>query len=358
MLQTLSSPKFLFVVAQPEAKKWLIAELGRVHPELRLAYSRPGLYTFKPDPHGFASDFCLKSVFARHHGFSLGNVSGPAGVAALLAPMSPPMRLHVFPRDPGESGPTVAAATLEVCRNEILGLAQPGCLIAEPAPRIGDYVLDVILPPEPEQGEPWFVGYHRHERGRSPHPGAVLRKVPPPLAPSRAWSKIEEVLTWSGIAMRAGEVAVEIGCAPGGALLALIERGLSVVGVDPAQLDPRVLAHAAELSANVQHLACPVAALRREQLPKRVDWLLCDANLAPQVAIRYLAYWVKALRPHLRGLVFTMKMNDQRAVDAIPRLVARVAEFGLGEPRAVQLPSHRSEIAVTACRTASRHKHR
>lgn len=41
-----------------------------------------------------------------------------------------------------------------------------------------------------------------------------------------------------------------------------------------------------------------------------------------------------------------MKLNDNRVLQAIPRLIARVGELGLGRARAVQLPSHRREIVV------------
>ena len=63
-----------------------------------------------------------------------------------------------------------------------------------------------------------------------------------PDVPSRAWHKLEELLAWARITPAAGEQVLEIGCAPGGATVALLDRGLRVVGVDPQPvvLPPRL----------------------------------------------------------------------------------------------------------------------
>lgn len=364
-------PAFLFVLAQPESKQLLCDELGREHPELHLAYSRPGLYTFKHAKGYFEPGFELRSVFARHHGFSLGRAEDGAAVAALLDPSealqarstdsvhakptratasskAPKVIVQVIARDAGERRPRASSDRIAQARDAILRASDH--FDAAAFPESGDWVIDVVLPPDDAHEEPWFVGYHYHVGNRSSTPGSVIRKEPPPNAPSRAWAKLEEVLEWSSLPMRSGDTAVEIGCAPGGAVLSMINRGLHVIGVDPGAVDPQIALHAKTIGATFQHLQAPCAALTRDQLPPKVDWLLSDANLAPQVAIRYLAHWTKMLRPHLCGLIFTMKLNDQRAVDSIQKLLPRVAEFGLGRPRAVQLPSHRREIAIVAFR--------
>ena len=45
--------------------------------------------------------------------------------------------------------------------------------------------------------------------------------------------------------MRAGDVAIELGAAPGGAAYALLARGLRVYGIDSAEMAPAVRGHAA-----------------------------------------------------------------------------------------------------------------
>ncbi|HEY5960927.1 MAG TPA: SAM-dependent methyltransferase [Polyangiaceae bacterium] len=366
MSRPFSQANFMYVIAQPEAKPLLVSALERVHPGLRLAYSRPGLYSFKAPEPELPLDFRAQVPFARHDGFALGAVKDRSTLTQWLAPLRSALRLHVFARDAGEGKPRATPEAVERCRRALLD-SHPSCFNPEGTPAIGDWVLDVILPPDvPSRSpslaadvaatdadaatEPWFVGYHRHDASRSPLPGSVARRAMPETAPSRAWSKLEEATDWANLPLRAGDVAVEIGCAPGGAVMALVDRGLEVVGIDPAAMDPRLMAHCTQIQASFRHIAQPVAAVTREFLPKRVDWLLSDANLAPQVVLRTLSHWCKWLRPQLRGVVFTMKLNDRRVADALPQLIARVGEFGLGEPRAVQLPSHRQEVVVIATR--------
>jgi 23S rRNA (cytidine2498-2'-O)-methyltransferase len=346
-------PNFVFVLVQPEATAWF----KREHPELALAFSRPGLLTFKSQTGHFQSDYRLETAFARHWGFSLGRATDPEAVLALVEGTIEPMRLHVYSRDEGESGQRVEPEVVEAIRERILATGGER-LLRESTLREGDLVLDVILPPprsNPDAGdaanpEPWFVGWHRHTRERSALPGGVSRASAPERAPSRAWCKLEELLAWSGLPVRAGQTAVEIGCAPGGAVVNLLERGLHVVGIDPGAMDESVAIIASSSRGSFQHLALKVGAVERKQLPAKVDWLLCDANLAPTVTLRYLAYWSKQLRPHLRGILFTLKLNDERMVESVPRLLARCGELGFGKARAVQLPSHRREIAVIASR--------
>src|SRR5687767_4653867 len=69
--------QFLFTVCQRGAEPALKAELARLWPEFRFAFSRPGFVTFKlPDDARLAEDFDLQSAFARTYGFSLGRVQG------------------------------------------------------------------------------------------------------------------------------------------------------------------------------------------------------------------------------------------------------------------------------------------
>jgi 23S rRNA (cytidine2498-2'-O)-methyltransferase len=209
---------------------------------------------------------------------------------------------------------------------------------AERLPRPGERVVDVIVAPD----EPLWLGVHAHVAGRSPHPGGRPPLTLPAEAPSRAWLKLEEALAWSQLPLRRGQVAVEIGSAPGGASWALLERGLTVVGVDPGDMDARVLA-----APGFSHVQVPLGDLRREQLPARVDWLLMDVNLAPQVAVHGVRRIVSTLRSSLRGVIFTLKLNEWKMAADVPALLERVAGMGLSDVRATQLPSNRREICVT-----------
>jgi 23S rRNA (cytidine2498-2'-O)-methyltransferase len=316
-----SVPDFVFATCASGLDPALKREIARTRPELRFAYSRPGLVTYKAAG-AVAADDPPGSVFARVWGRSLGAATDPAAAAVKIAEAGA-TRVHAFAREAGEAaelGPWQALGPG--------GAALPGELVA-----------DVIVAP----GEPAWVGVHRHDEGRPAHPGGAIPVELPADAPSRAYAKIEEAIAWARLPVAAGQVALEIGAAPGGAALALARRGLTVWGVDPGALAPQVLAH-----PNVRHVAKKVGALRWEELPARVDWLLVDVNLAPQVALHEVARLVPPLRGSLAGAVLTLKLNDWAFVDELPALAERIRAMGLPDVRMRHLPSNRREVCAVA----------
>jgi 23S rRNA (cytidine2498-2'-O)-methyltransferase len=324
---------------------------------------RPGLLTWKCDPL-FQPQESLSAVFVRAYGASLGPVRSAAELSARLTELSVhglsgPLRLHVFARDghkPGDlpAGEVEAAPDLRAITGAIVAAAPAGLLVPGPAQREGEWVLDVVVPPgtaaDPvplgdAASEPWLLGLHRHGPAHSPYAGGRPSLRLPDDAPSRAWLKLEEGLAFSGLPLRAGQVAVEIGSAPGGASWALLSRGLHVVGVDPGAMDGRVLA-----CPRFAHVQRTMGDLRREQLPPRVDWLLLDVNLAPQVALHQLRRIVSTLRM-LRGALLTLKLNDWGMAEQVPRFLAQVQAMGFESVRATQLASNRQEICIAASRS-------
>jgi 23S rRNA (cytidine2498-2'-O)-methyltransferase len=110
-------------------------------------------------------------------------------------------------------------------------------------------------------------------------------------------------------------------------------------------MDAAVLA-----TGRVHHLRVKVGALRWEELPPKIDWLLVDVHLAPPVALHEVSRLMPPLKKSLRGAVFTLKLNDQRIVDDIPALLDRVRQLGFADVRATHLPSNRREICCVALR--------
>lgn len=315
---------FAFATCLPGLEPALKRDVARVRPELRFAYSRPGLVTFK-SPSTITPDDRPGSVFARVWGASLGASRDPDDAAHKLAQVGA-TRVHVFARDeetPPDLAPWRAALT------------------AWPTGRAHDseLVADVIVAAD----EPAWLGLHRHDREHLPEPGGAISVEVPADAPSRAYAKIEEAIAWCELPIAAGQVALEIGAAPGGAVMALAKRGLTVWGVDTGELAPQVLA-----LPGVHHLAMKVGALRWEELPPRVDWLLVDVNLAPQVALHEIARLMPPLKKTLRGAVITLKLNDWAFVDELGVLAERIAGFGFHDVRMRHLPSNRREVCCVA----------
>jgi 23S rRNA (cytidine2498-2'-O)-methyltransferase len=328
---------FVFATCLPGIEPALKLDVARARPELRLSYSRPGLVTFK-STRAVAPDDPPGSVFARVWGRSIGAAGDPAAAAAQLASLSDPRptRVHAFVREPAREpgdGPGSASARVDLAPWQALGPGGP----VEP----GELVADVIVAPDP--GEPAWLGVHRHDRFRSPHPGGGFPVAVPADAPSRAYAKIEEAIAWAGLAVAPGQVALEIGAAPGGAVLALARRGLEVWAVDTGVLAPQVAT-----LPTVHHLAKKVGALRWEELPAQIDWLLVDVNLAPQVALHEVGRLMPRLAATLRGAVFTLKLNDWTFVAELPVLVERIRRMGLPDVRMKHLPSNRREVCAIA----------
>jgi 23S rRNA (cytidine2498-2'-O)-methyltransferase len=333
--------RFVFALCQRGAEAALKRELSRREPAWAAAYQRPGVVTFRA-PGRVAPELELDSVLARCHGISLGTASELDELRAFAAAAGEPVRVHVIERDlfrPDEEPPGSERGVLT--RELEQALSRHPELSLGPA-RAGELVLDVIVAP----GEPWLVGAHRHTSERCPFAGGRYPIEVPPEAPSRAYAKIEEAIAAFELPIRAGEHALELGAAPGGAAYALARRGVHVTAVDPADMDAQVLAFVGPGGARIRHLRMPMGGLERSQLPERVDWLLCDVHLAPQVALRGVRRVASLVRGSLRGVVLTLKLNDWSFLERTDSFLAQARELGLVAPRARQLASHRQEIVI------------
>jgi 23S rRNA (cytidine2498-2'-O)-methyltransferase len=350
-----SQSGFLFATCQVGAERALKGELARTGPSLRLAFSRPGFLTFKL-PEGLAVEsFVLDSVFARAWGFSLGKIRAEtldarAGEFCRAIDGLRCDALHVWQRDshaPGVRGfePRVTPSAIEA-ETAILHHWHEASSAAAPAriATIGQHVVDCTLVEKDE----WWIGWHVARTGDACFPGGLREIVAPEGAVSRAWVKMEEALAWSELPVRAGQRIVEIGCAPGGASQALLDRGLRVIGIDPAKVDPRVLAH-----PNFRHIQKRGADVRRRDL-RGVDWLAADMNVAPQYTLDTVEAIVTHPSVSVKGLLLTLKLLDWELAEHVDDYLDRVRSWGYRNVRARQLAHNRQEICVAARRRSKR----
>jgi len=340
---------FVFTLCQPGAEATLKREVARIAPSWAAAYQRPGLVTFR-SPEPVTPALVLTSVFARQHGMSLGTARDLEGALALLERLPGPVCLHVVDRDPADPDDPTAAphvAALEAAlRTQAPARFTPSTTAGE-----GQLVLSVVA----SAREPsLLLGCHVHTPGRSPFPGGRFPIALPAEAPSRAYLKIEEAIRAFALPLRAGQTALEIGAAPGGAAYALAQRGLHVLAVDPAAMDPALLARTFHSGARVTHYPIPAAELGKEPLPRPVDWLLMDVHLAPQIAMRAARKLASQHKATLRGAVLTLKLNDWAFADRIDAFLQQAREMGLVDPRARQLGSHRQELAIVGLTKSAR----
>jgi 23S rRNA (cytidine2498-2'-O)-methyltransferase len=330
---------FVFATCQKGFEAALKADVVRTRPELRLAFSRPGLVTFKaPELAADAVTIARPSPWALAWGRSQGQAHDTPAAAALL-PVDA-TRLHVFPRDPDAPDALRCAAGM---RSALLasGRFEDGAQA-----EAGELVADVIVAP----GEPALCGVHRHGRLRSPWPAGDFPVETPAEAPSRAYAKLEQAIAWAALPMTAGQVAVEIGSAPGGAAYALLRRGITVWSVDPGSMDPGVLDQIGPGGARVHHVRETLGNVRWEALPRAIDWLLCDVHLAPPVALHGLARLVPAWKRSLQGAIVTLKMNDDAMRAEVQNSLARVRAMGFSAAEAAHLPANGQELCAVAWR--------
>ena len=355
-------PEFLFVTCQVGAEGAVKNELARDWPGFRFAYSRPGFLTFGlPPDHRLRDDFDLGSVFARAYGFSVGRVTGEdteemaRNVWQVLGDR-PFGQFHVWQRDTAEPGhggfepsitPAATKAEEAIRRNcpPNSSLAGGGVDGRRPV-RSGQLVLDCVIV-EPNE---WWAGYHRVKSVPSRWPGGMMPGKLPADAVSRAWLKMEEALVWSRLPIRPGARCAEIGSAPGGASQALLNRGLIVTGIDPAEMHPAVLK-----DANFTHIRRRVSQVRRCDF-RRIRWLMVDMSVAPKYTLDAAEAIVTHGEVSIRGLLLTLKLPDWKLADSIPEYLGRIRGWGYNAICARQLQHNRQEVCVAALQKPFRRK--
>jgi 23S rRNA (cytidine2498-2'-O)-methyltransferase len=339
--------EFVFATCLPRSMPYLKSELARTRPDLRLAYSRPGLITMRTDavPPGLNIPE-PQAVFARAAGRSLGLADSLDRIIELARLITTPeIRLHVFAREPlkpDEQSPDYEG--IKKWKESICGRLGNRVLDGDDA-KIGDTVFDIVLPP-PGIIDLILVGWHIHDHWRGNEPGGVCQVPVPPGVPSRAYAKMVEALHWSALPLNEGDVVVEIGSAPGGAVMALLQRGANVIGIDPSRMDQRVLDWNGE-RGTFRHVSNYAERLRSRDLPSKVDWLVLDANIAPHRALVALKHLMSLRWNSIRGLLLTLKLHDEGVIEDLPMLFDKICELsGAVSLRATQLPSAHQEVVV------------
>jgi len=360
-------PGFVYVTCQVGAEGALVEEVARCCAGWKPAFRRPGFVTFKappdwrPEP-GQMWDFT--PVFGLASGLSYGGLQGksPEEVAQkwwALAGGLPFHRVHVWQRETEhrdarpDDAPLPTQTPLAQQARQALQQAcprlPPSGLAAfdptEPA-AFGDLVLDCIVIEEDQ----WYLGYHRVRGSASRYPGGIFPLQLPEHAVSRAWLKMEEAIRWSSLPIPPGARCAELGSAPGGSSQALLDRGMYVLGIDPAEMHPAVLSHPQFTHLRRRSTQTPRRAFRK------VRWLFSDMNVAPNYTLTAVENIVTHPEVNIRGMILTLKLTRWELAERIPQWLRRIRSWGYNEIQARQLYYHRQEIAVAALQRPFRRK--
>lgn len=203
---------------------------------------------------------------------------------------------------------------------------------------LGRRILDCVLV---EPTECW-IGLRTVSHLYEAWPGGQLPCRLPDEAVSRGYLKLREALFWSELPIQPGDRVVELGCAPGGASQCLLQRGASVTGIDPAQVDPIVSRH-----PKFRHVPQRSPDVARKTFQYH-DWLTLDVNLPPTYTLQTVEEILKSRNVRFRGLLLTLKLRDLEMAARLPEFLERMAGWGYPDIRVRQLFVNRQEVTVVA----------
>ncbi len=312
----------------------------------RLAFSRPGFVTAKHDdavdpPTGIFIRTTARSIGQCRSESVSEQIAAMAGGLEKASLTHPFDQLHVWPKDraaigrfgfePGidEVSRAVADELLPSLGSQWLRCDAPN-RVAEPS----EQVLDVVLV-EPAH---WFFGTHTATTWPTRWPGGV-QPIEPKYEPvSRAYYKAAEAITWSGMNLQSGDLCVEVGSAPGGACGRLLELGMQVIGIDPAEMDPRIAGH-----PKFRHIRARAGDLPRKEF-SGAKWMLVDSNVKPDKTLVTVGNIVTHRNNRLRGLLITLKIGDYKSAGLIDRWQATIRSWNPKSIRVRQLARNKCEV--------------
>ncbi len=329
-----------------DTRWWVACQVGmeallkRDLPKHRPAYGRPGFQSFL----GASPP---RSPLSRHHGRFIAKVPPDAleNAPELLkfareafdaagepvpahhcvwSPWPPPESAHTLERKHAEA--QVSGWKRVSALRKLLPRGAPGGKVAE----------WIVL----SEGEVWLSVSEG-----ALAPGGFAKLNLPPHAPSRAYLKLQEVAEAFALPFKKGQLAVEAGSAPGGAVAYLLERGLRVTGIDRGEMDARVTANPryVHLKKSLSQTT-PAAILARGP----IDWWLLDINASPAKGWSQVQRLLLAAPPRL-GAVLTLKLGSAEAyaeAKDVFRTAQRLAPFKNKFVALKQLSLHHTELAL------------
>jgi SAM-dependent methyltransferase len=315
---------YIFVLTNPRSEKALKLEAENLKFGWRLSYQRRGFVTFKAD-----KPFSLKSLAvdlgcARRLCLSLGKSQSREEAIQKLGDIK--LIHHARFSD-----------------RKMQGIRGEGEI-----PEIGQ-IIGTVVELGPEE---FWTGIHRHAPLLSPDPAGDSGIEMPATSPSRAWLKLEEATRFFDLKFTPNDIVVELGCAPGGVVLALLERGVSVIGVDPAKMASVVMEFAITERDQATdkrpwffHSRKPAALTSKRDLGHGVTWFMSDMNQSPEVVLKECARFCK-MAPSIRGVLITLKLTDLLQVAEKSQWYAALTAMGFQTVRLQQLSVHHKEFAL------------
>lgn len=297
--------QFYFILTNQEAIPLVKEELRLRYPEVKLSYSRPGFLTLKAEK---MIDF--NPAFARVSGYCQGKLTKREIKLE---------KAWVYSLNPNLEIP---ADLKELSDRSIF--------------KVGETVNLLIM----VNWDEYWLGTYVLKPHHFQTPGEVSSILEQDV-PSRAYYKLAEAYEAFDLPMDHEEVVLELGSAPGGASQFLLEQDMKVLGVDPAEMDPKILKN-----YKFKHWRRPFETLTERDFKDEIDWIISDINLPPTVVLKEVYRMLEFLNP--RGLVLTLKINDMKYLEVVATVREQFRRRGFNKVELKYLPSHKQEIALIA----------
>lgn len=193
-----------------------------------------------------------------------------------------------------------------------------------------------------------YIGISLASDNLSPWPGGMRHFAQTSDQISRAEFKLLEALEVFGLSLPSRGRALDLGAAPGGWTRLLLEAGLSVVAVDPAKLDPRLLK--SPLSQHLEHYRGYAEGYLEEAIKKhhQFEVIANDMRMDAREASRLLVQAGQCLRRD-GFIVSTLKLpHATPTIDPMKNLKEALHLLGrhFNIVQAHQLFHNRQEVTV------------
>ncbi len=195
-----------------------------------------------------------------------------------------------------------------------------------------------------------YIGISPVSENLSDWPGGARQFAQTPEEISRAEFKLLEALEVFGVSLPSHGRAIDLGAAPGGWTRLLLEAGLFVIAVDPANLDPRL-----KNNPRLEHVRGYAEDYLEQALKthQRFEVIANDMRIDARDAVRLLNRASACLRPD-GFLICTLKlphatptMNPLAILHESISILSR--QYGIVQAR--QLFHNRQEVTVIAAQS-------
>jgi 23S rRNA (cytidine2498-2'-O)-methyltransferase len=182
-----------------------------------------------------------------------------------------------------------------------------------------------------------YVGISKPQENISDWSGGAIRFMREENQVSRAKFKLLEAEYVFDLVFHATQEALDVGAAPGGWTSLLLERGMRVTAIDPAEMHE-------SLTRNTSLTYYKKNASDVKIKANRFDWLVCDMSFSPRQSIPIVLQLVDTLKP-TGCVILTVKLMHKKPFQSI-REVLGMLDKQLQLIQAKQLFHNREEITM------------